>query len=357
MLSYQSFLETILNTALEMGASDVHISVGQTPVLRIVKDLVNLDKEKKITAEDSLGLAFALMNEAQKQQFLQTKEIDFAYSLGSKARFRVNVFYQTQQVSIALRAVPFRIKTLAELNLPDVLNKFVLAQYGLVLIAGVCSQGKSTTLASLIDSINHQRREHIITIEDPIEYIFEDDLSVIEQREVGDDTLSFSSALRSVLREDPNVIMVGEMRDLETIATTITSAETGHLVFATLHTSSASQTIHRIIDVFPPHQQEQIRAQLAGSLLGVVTQRLVPKQKGGFVPACEVMFNNSAVANLIRENKTHEILSIIETSKELGMVGFNQSLASLVAQEKISPENALKYSFNPDELITRLRRL
>ena len=259
--------------------------------------------------------------------------------------------------SIALRLIPSKIKTIEELNLPPVLHKFTQAQQGFVLVTGASSQGKSTTLASLIDEINHQRREHIITIEDPIEYVFEDDKCIIDQREVHRDTLSFASALRSTLREDPDVIMVGEMRDLETIATAITAAETGHLVFATLHTNSAAQTIHRAIDVFPSHQQNQIRAQLASSLLGVISQRLLPRIKGGFIPACEVMIANSAVRNLIRENKIHEIPSIIETSGDIGMIPLNKSLADLVKKKEITRETALRYSLNPDDLIARLEKI
>jgi twitching motility protein PilT len=250
-------------------------------------------------------------------------------------------------ISIALRLIPSKIRTIEELNLPYVLHKFTEATQGFVLITGASSQGKSTTLASLIDEINHQRKEHIITIEEPIEYIFDDDKSVIDQREVHHDTLSFSRALRSTLREDPDVIMVGESRDLETIATAITAAETGHLVFATLHTNSASQTIHRIVDVFPSFQQNQIRAQLSGSLLGVVSQRLVPRIGNGFIPACEVMISNSAIDNLIRENKIHEIPSIIETSRKDGMMSLNQSLAELVDKEEITNETAIKFSLNP----------
>ena len=343
--------------AIEKGASDLHISVGHPPVLRITRALIDLEGEKIITSKDSQGLAFSLMTSSQKEKFLREKEIDFAYDFEGKARFRVNIFFQRGMVSVALRLIPSKIRTIEELNLPPVLHKFTQAQQGFVLVTGASSQGKSTTLASLIDEINHQRREHIITIEDPIEYVFEDDKCIIDQREVHQDTLSFANALRSTLREDPDVIMVGEMRDLETIATAITAAETGHLVFATLHTNSASQTIHRVIDVFPPHQQNQIRAQLAGSLLGVISQRLLPRIKRGFIPACEVMIANSAVRNLIRENKIHEIPSIIETSGEIGMIPLNKSLADLVKKKEITRETALRYSLNPDDLMARLEKI
>ncbi|MCD6500492.1 type IV pilus twitching motility protein PilT [bacterium] len=353
---YQTQLKKLLEMTIEKGASDLHISVGHPPVLRIVGKLVDIEGEKIISSKDSQGLAFSLMTPLQRERFLREKEIDFAYDFKGKARFRVNVFFQSQKISVALRLIPSKIRTIEELNLPPVLHKFSEAHQGFVLITGASSQGKSTTLAALIDEINHQRRKHIITIEDPIEYVFRDDKCLIDQREVGTDTPTFAGALRSTLREDPDVIMVGEMRDLETIATAITAAETGHLVFATLHTNSASQTIHRAIDVFPPHQQNQIRAQLSSSLLGVVSQRLLPSTKGGFVPACEVMLWTSGVANLIRENKIHEIPSIIETSAEIGMIPFNKSLVELVKKKEISRETALKYTFNADDLKSRLRK-
>jgi len=356
-MNYQAYLKKLLEIAIEKDASDLHISVGHPPVLRITRTLIDLEEEKIITEKDSQNLAFCLMTPLQREKFLREKEIDFAYDFQGKARFRVNIFFQSQKISIALRLIPSKIRTIEELNLPPVLHKFTKASQGFVLITGASSQGKSTTLAALIDEINHTRKEHIITIEDPIEYVFEDDKCIIDQREVYKDTLSFAKALRSTLREDPDVIMVGEMRDLETIATAITAAETGHLVFATLHTNSASQTIHRIIDVFPSHQQNQIRAQLAGSLLGVVAQRLLPRKSGGFIPACEVMFADSAIRNLIRENKIHEIPSIIETSAQKGMIALNQSLVDLVQKGEITEEIALQYSLNPDDLRTRLEKI
>jgi len=287
---------------------------------------------------------------AEFKSFLNKKEADLSYNFKDKARFRVNVFFQRGTVSCALRLVNSKIPTLEELNLPDVLNDFTKATQGFVVVTGPSSHGKSTTLASLIDSINHSRAVHIITIEDPIEYIFKDDRAVIEQREIDHDTLSFATALRSTFRQDPDIIMVGEMRDPETIAAAITAAETGHLVFATLHTNSASQTIHRIVDSFPPEQQQQIRAQLSGSLLGVVSQRLIPRIKGGLIPATEIMMANPAVANLIRENKIHELPLVIETSAEKGMISLNRSLANLVKQREISLEHALNYSLSPTEL-------
>jgi len=286
----------------------------------------------------------------QKQRFLRKKDIDFSYEFEDKARFRINVFFQRGNVSCALRLVPAKIPTIEELNLPPILHEFTRASHGFVIITGPSSQGKSTTLAALIDEINRQRADHVITIEDPIEYLFKQDKSIIDQREVYSDTLSFARALKSTFRQDPNVIMVGEMRDPETISVAITAAETGHLVFATLHTNSASQTIHRIVDTFPANQQNQIRAQLSGSLLGIVSQRLIPRIRGGLIPACEIMLATPAVGNLIRENKTHELPLIIETSVESGMVSLIRSLSILVKRKEISLSNALNYSLNPTEL-------
>jgi len=349
-------IRRLLEEALRKGASDLHLSVGYPPILRITKQLIDLEGEKVLAPMDAEGLVLELMTEKQQEKFLKEKEADFAYELEGKARFRVNIFLQRGCYSAALRVIPGDIKTIEDLNLPPVLHQFSQAKQGFVLITGPTSQGKSTTLAAIVDEINHQRCEHIITVEDPIEYIFQRDKSLINQREVYRDTLSFSRALKASLREDPNVIMVGEMRDLETISTAVTAAETGHLVFSTLHTNSASQTIHRLIDVFPAHQQNQIRAQLAAVLLGVVAQRLVPRIDGGFMPACEIMLNNPAVANLIRENKVHEIPSVIETSGQFGMNSLNKHLADLVADNIITPETALKYSLSPEELKVRLKR-
>ena len=350
MANYTSQLRDLLVLTIQQQASDLHISVGHLPTLRITGRLVPLVKMKKILPEDAQGLAFELMHEDQRQRFLQQKEIDFSYNFEDRARFRVNIFFQKGNISSALRLIPAKIQSIEELNLPPILHEFTKPNQGFVLITGPSSHGKSTTLAALIDEINHTKADHIITIEDPIEYIFEDDKCIIDQREVYQDTLSFARALKSTFRQDPNVIMVGEMRDPETMATAITAAETGHLVFATLHTNSASQTIHRIVDSFPPDQQIQVRAQLSGSLLGVVSQRLVPRIRGGLMPACEVMISNSAVANLIRENKIHELDLVIETSSELGMISLNRALSNLVRVKEISLKNALIYSLNPAEL-------
>ena len=347
-------IKELLATVIAQNASDLHLTVGHSPILRKNGNLIDMENFDVLTPEDTKTIILSLMTGEQQARFEKEKELDFAYSFGDKFRFRINVFMQREQAAASFRLVPFEIKTPQELNLPPVVGKFIEARQGLVLITGASSQGKSTTLACLIDGINHLRREHIITIEDPMEYVFKDDKSVIQQREVHKDTLSFAKALRAALREDPNVIMVGEMRDLETISTATTAAETGHLVFATLHTNSASQTIHRIIDVFPPHQQDQIRAQVASSLLGVVSQQLIPSTSGEFLPACEIMLATAAVSNLIRENKIHEIPAIIETSAEQGMISFNKYLTDLVSQGKVSKETAMFYSLSPDDLRSRL---
>ena len=348
--NYKAQLKDFLEITIKEQASDLHLSVDHPPVLRIAGRLVPLLKKKVLVSKDLQGLCQAILTEEQYQRFLQEKEIDFSYNFENKARFRGNIFYQREDISIALRLVPVQIKTIEELNLPSSLHEFTKASQGFVLITGPSSHGKSTTLAALIDEVNRTRTDHIITIEDPIEYIFEDKRSIIDQREVYQDTLSFAKALRSTFRQDPDVIMVGEMRDPETMATAITAAETGHLVFATLHTNSASQTIHRIVDSFPPEQQNQVRAQLSGSLLGVVSQRLVPRIKGGLIPACEIMIATPAVANLIRENKIHELPLVIETSAEMGMISLNRALANLVKNKEITLENALNFSLSPAEL-------
>jgi len=345
-----TLLKELLDATVKEQASDLHISVDHPPILRIAGRLIPLLKKKTISSKDASDLAQALMTPEQYERFMVGKEIDFSYSFGEEARFRVNVFFQKGEISIALRLIPAKIRTLEELNLPPVLHEFAKANQGFVLITGPSGHGKSTTLAALINEINRIRTDHIITIEDPIEYVFKDDRSIVDQREVYQDTLSFAKALRSTFRQDPDVIMVGEMRDPETMATAITAAETGHLVFATLHTNSASQSIHRVVDSFPPEQQVQIRAQLSGSLLGVVSQRLIPRIKGDLIPACEVMLSTPAVANLIRENKIHELPLVIETSAEAGMISLNRALADLVKRKEISLENALNYSLSPAEL-------
>ena len=349
-MNYIDQFTHLLDLTINSQASDLHLSVGHHPTMRIAGSLVPMLKEDMLTADISRELSLSLMTKKQQDKFLENKEIDFSYNFQDKARFRVNVFFQMNSVSCALRLVPNKIRTIQELNLPSILHSFTKVRQGFVLLCGPSSQGKSTTLASLIDEINHTRSNHIVTIEDPIEYVFKDDQSIVDQREVGEDTLNFSNALRSTFRQDPDVIMVGEMRDKETISTAITAAETGHLVFATLHTNSAAQTIHRIVDSFDPAEQSQVRSQLSSSLLGVVSQRLIPRIQGGLIPACEVLIANHAISNLIRENKIHEIPAVIETNLEEGMISLNRSLSGLVRRKEVSLETALNYSLRPDEL-------
>ncbi len=349
-MNYATQVKKLLDLTIKEQASDLHLSTENSPTLRITGRLVPLVKFAQLGPADTQGLAFGLMTDLQRVRLSEKKEVDFSYNFEGKARFRVNVFFQRGDISVSLRLIPVAIRTLEELNLPPILHEFTRSTQGFVLITGPSGHGKSTTLAALIDEVNRTRSDHIITIEDPIEYIFKDDRAIIDQREVYQDTLSFARALRSTFRQDPDVIMVGEMRDPETMSTAITAAETGHLVFATLHTNSASQTIHRIVDSFVASQQNQIRAQLSGSLLGIVSQRLIPSIKGGLIPACEIMFSSAAVSNLIRENKIHELPLVIETSAEAGMISLNRALSNLVKAKEIILENALSYSLNPAEL-------
>jgi len=348
--NYKPQLEELLEAAGKHGASDVHISVGRYPTLRIDDRLIALTKYPVLTAENSEGLVDALITKEQKRVLLEKKEIDFSYNYNDKARFRVNVFFQRGHLSAALRFFPPKIQTIKELNLPIILEDFIKASQGFLLVTGPSGHGKTTTLASVIDLINHTQTKHVITIEDPIEYIFDQDKCIIDQREVGSDTLSFRKALRGALRQDPDVIMVGEMRDLETISTALTAAETGHLVLATLHTNSASQTIDRIIDSFPTGAKDQARTQLASVLLGIVSQRLIPKAGGGRIPATEVLIANPAVRNLIREDKVFQIDLVIETSTEERMISLNRSLADLVHRGLISVTDAEIYSLNKSDL-------
>jgi len=350
MIDYKQKMIDLMETALKQDASDLHIAVGRHPVLRINGSLIPLVKEPVLTPEMTENLIKTILTDQQKEDLLRYKDIDFSYSLGDLARFRVAVYFQRQYWAASLRLIPRKIRTIEELNLPPVIHNFSKYSQGFVLVVGPAGHGKSTTLAAILDEINHDRLVHIVTIEDPIEYLFSQDRAVIDQREVQTDTLSFHRALRSVLRQDPDVIMVGEMRDLETMSAAVTAAETGHLVFSTLHTNSAAQTIDRIIDSFPSAQQGQIREQLANTLVGIISQRLVPQIEGGRIPACEVMFNTSATRNLIRERKTYQIDLIIETSREQGMISLNRSLANLVKAKKISLEQAEFYSLNPAEL-------
>ena len=328
----------------------MHLVVGNHPTIRVSGELIPLAKKSLLSPEDTLGIVKELLDEENLKLFLATKEIDFSFSFGKEARFRGNAFFQKGTIACALRLIPKKIRTLQELALPPVLEMFTKRKQGFFLVVGPVGQGKSTTLASMVEMINRERAENIITIEDPIEYLFTPDRSIISQREVRFDTADFHVALHACFREDVDIILIGEMRGLDTISTAVTAAETGHLVFSTLHTNNAAQTIDRIIDSFPPGQQDQIRVQLSGSLAGIFSQRLVPRIAGGQVPAYELLINNNAVANLIRERRTHEIPMVIETGSELGMIDMNRSLSDLVHAGEISTETAYLHSFNPRAL-------
>ncbi len=331
-------IKNLLRLAAQQGASDLHLTVSRHPTFRIDGRLVPLTQENVMTPEDTREMCDVILTEEKKKIFLKEGQVDFSYNFEDKVRFRVNAFFQQGYVSVAFRLISNDIRTLAELNMPEILNEFVKLPQGLVLFVGPTGQGKSTTLAALINEINRTQEKHIITIEDPIEYIYQQDRCLIEQREVYQDSISFPLALRAIFREDANVVLLGEMRDLDTISTALTAAETGHLIFATLHTNDSSQTIDRIVDVFPAHQQNQVRSQLASVLLAVVSQRLLPKIDGGRIPAVEIMIKNHAVENLIRENKAYQIDNVIETSAEEGMIAMDKSLAGLVKQGIISLE-------------------
>jgi twitching motility protein PilT len=356
MADYQQQLNNLLLTTARQNASDLHLAVGRHPTLRIDGVLIPLQKEPILTPEMVDGLVLSLLSPEQKELFSKNREIDLSYSFEDKARFRVNTYYQRGYASAALRLIPAQIKTLEELRMPPIMHDFVRLSQGFVLVVGPAGHGKSTTLAALLDEVNHKRTDHIITIEDPIEYIFTQDKSIISQREVKSDTPTFHRALRSLLRQDPDVIMIGEMRDTESMSTAMTAAETGHLVFSTLHTNSASQTVDRIIDSFPAEQQGQISSQLAATLVGIISERLIPRIDGGRVPACEIMLTNPAIRNLIREKKTYQIDLVIETSVQEGMMSLNRSLSDLVKRKEISLENAELYSLNPSELRILLER-
>jgi len=339
-------LEDLLEITVGRSASDLHLLVGTHPTIRVDGRLIPLDEYPILTQNLAEKLIFTMISEEQKEIFLKEKELDLSIALGDEARFRVNLFYQRGTMGAALRLIPRKIRTLQELGLPIICEEFTKTSQGFVLVTGPTGHGKSTTLAAMVESINEEKPYHIITVEDPIEYVHTSKKSVVDQREMHLDTYSWSIALRSVLREDPDVILIGEMRDLETIASAITIAETGHLVFATLHTNNAAQTVDRIIDVFPPRQQPQIRMQLAGSLLGVVSQRLIPKIGGGRAVAAEVMVATPAIRNTIREGKTHQINNIIQISADKGMTSIDKSLSSLVRNGEILFEDARPYAID-----------
>jgi twitching motility protein PilT len=344
-MDYQKFLNDLLTNLIHQDGSDLHLGVGRRPAIRIDGQLVMLTKENILTKTDLDGVLSILVGAERFQKFITDKEMDFSYTFNGNTHLRCNAFFQRGVVCLAIRLIP-KLKTFTDLKLPDILNTFCMKKQGFFLVVGPVGQGKSTTLSTMIETINRERAAHIITIEDPIEFIYEPEQSIIDQREVGVDTKEFVGALKATLREDANVILIGEMRSPDTISAAVTAAETGHLVFSTLHTNNAAQTIDRIIDSFPPGQQDQIRMQLASSLLGVFSQRLIPRISGGRVPACELLINNNAVANVIRERRTHEIQTIIETSSGEGMIDMNRSLVDLVQRGEISVENAYQYSTN-----------
>jgi twitching motility protein PilT len=336
------FVNEIMALAILKKASDIHITAGLPPVFRLNGELVPQREFPVLGKDQIMGFVKELLGEERFKRFAEEREQDFAYALQSGERFRANAFHQKGNPALALRLINTRIPALSDLNLPPVLAEFTKKTRGLVLVTGPTGSGKSTTLASMIDLINSSRSSHIITLEDPIEYMHQHKLSLINQREIGNDTDSFSKALRAALRQDPDVILVGEMRDLETIAIAITAAETGHLVFATLHTSSAAQTVDRIIDVFPPHQQQQVRVQLAETLQGIVAQQLLPRiDKPGRIAAAEVMVATPAIKNQIREGKTHQILSTIQTGGKFGMQTLDSALLQLHREGKITREEVL----------------
>ena len=347
---FKQQLEDLLLTAGQNNASEIHLSPGNYPILRIDSRLIPLSNKKILDGETLEGLISVLLGEERKSRFVSEKEIDFSYESNQGNRFRINVYYTQGKVAATLRLVPAHIMSIEDLGLPQIIKVFTKLSQGFVLVVGPNGHGKSTTLAAILDLINKERSEKIVTIEDPIEYIFTPEKSIIDQREVYQDTFSFHKALRSVFRENVNVIMVGEMRDYETMSAAVTAAETGHLVFGSLHTNSASQTIERIIDTFPPNQQSQIRNQLANTISGIISQRLIPRIKGGLIPAVEVMIATPAVRTLIRDNRPRQLDLVIETSQETGMISLNRSLSDLVRRKEITLERAQFYSQNPSEL-------
>lgn len=339
-------LDQLIETVIKEDASDLHLSEGRRPVIRVSEELIPLADKEPVSSDQIREILNALISPESKDIFKTKRQIDFSYDYKGKARFRGNAYVSQKKISIALRNIPSAIKTLEDLNLPDTLRIFAERKQGFFLVVGPTGNGKTTTLASLIEMINQNRLERIITIEDPIEYVFQPKKSMIDQREVRIDTPNFPMALEGLFRQDVDVVMIGEMRTAETMATAVTAAETGHLVFSTLHTNNAAQTIDRIIDSFPANQQDQIRLQLAGSLAGIFSMRLVPRTSGGLIPAYELLIANNAVANLIREGRTHEINTVIETGSGEGMIDLNRSLASLVQSGDITVENAYLYSLN-----------
>jgi twitching motility protein PilT len=341
-MNYETELDDMIMTLVKEGGSDLHLTVGNFPILRIMRELVPLTRKKELTGEDTLGFLHRMIGEKQLTTFVVKQELDFSYTHRKEYRLRGNASFQRGVISVALRLIP-RVKTVKELGLPEQLVSISRERQGFFLVVGPVGQGKSTTLAAMIALINQESRRHILTIEDPVEFRFDQDKSLIEQREVGIDTNDFDTALIHALRQDIDVIMIGEMRGKETISTAVTAAETGHLVISTLHTNSAAQTIDRIIDTFPGDQQNQIRIQLSASLIGILSQRLIPTTSGGLVPAFELLLNTGAVSNLIREKRTNEIDTLIEIGSKDGMIDFDRYIAGLVREGIVSRDVA--YSF------------
>ena len=345
-------LRSLLDEVIQRGASDLHITAGERPKLRIDGQMTNSMTDTILGPRETLTMAYSILTETQKKRFETEDELDFSFGIQNLSRFRGNVYKQRGCVAMAIRSIPFHIKTFQELGLPPIIERFAEKPRGLVLVTGPTGSGKSTTLAAMIDKINHEERGHIITVEDPIEFVHKHGNCLVNQREVGADTKSFAAALKYALRQDPDVVLVGEMRDLETIQAALTIAETGHLAFATLHTNSCAETINRIIDVFPSNQQSQVRAQLAFVLEGVVTQSLLPRAKGGGrVAACEIMVCTPAVRACIRDDKVHQIYSIMQAGKKHGMQTLNDALYQLYLQGEVSLEECLQYSSDPNEFL------
>jgi twitching motility protein PilT len=340
-------LEELLGLVVAQGGSDLHIFAGGSPMLRVSGALIPLAKYPALSAEETEAMLKSIVPPERWESFLTNQTIDLSYAHKVDVRFRVNGYRVQGTTALALRLIPRAIRTFSELNLPSVLEVFTQREQGFFLVVGPVGQGKSTTLATMIDRINDTRAEHILTIEDPVEYLFTPKKSLIHQREVHIDASDFQTALQSSFREDVDVIMVGEMRDHETISSAVTAAETGHLVFSTLHTNNAAQTIDRIIDMFPAEQQAQVRVQLAGSLAGIFSQRLIPRVSGGLIPAYELLINNNAVSTLIRDGRTHEISAVIQTSSQEGMIDMDRSLAELVHRGEVTVEHAYEHSMDP----------
>lgn len=343
----KAVIGALMDIVVSEGGSDLHLSAGSNPIIRVSGSLVPLLQQPVLTGADTMAILQAMAPVERFARFADLQSIDFSYAHTDKVRFRVNGFMVQGSVALAMRLIPHETQTFQKLNLPPILEVFTQKAQGFFLLVGPVGQGKSTTMAAIIDRINETRAEHIVTIEDPVEYIFDQKKSLIHQREVHVDAPDFGSALQAAFREDVNVIMVGEMRDRETISSAVTAAETGHLVLSTLHTNNASQTIDRIIDMFPPEQQDQVRVQLAGSLAGIFSQRLIPRIQGGLIPAYELLINNNAVANLIREGRTHEIATVIQTSSQEGMIDMDRSLAELVRRGEVTVEHAYEHASDP----------